>query len=87
MKDKQFIDGENKIIVDCPECGNQKTVYLIRLNKPIEGFETWRCEACGTICVLDVEIELVCKTELYKCGKPSYKTVDPGEIGPYEKVS
>ena len=65
--EEQFIDAENKIIIDCPQCGNQEAVYLIRANRLINGLQASRCDACKTYYVINIATEITCEAEVYKC--------------------
>lgn len=65
--EEQFVDGENKIIIDCPCCGNQEAVYLIRANRFIDGLQASQCDSCKTIYVINIETKFTCRAEVYKC--------------------
>ena len=66
---KAFIDSENKIITSCPDCGNQSAFYLIRGSQIIHGYHVQHCENCNKPYVIDLEVELTVKIQVWKCSE------------------
>jgi transposase-like protein len=72
-----FVDAENKIIADCPECGSQTAIYLLSSSRLNDGFHGIECDSCEKTYLVNLKIELKCWSTTYKCKEmPAYKDVD-----------
>lgn len=67
MKEEMCVDSVPKIITSCPKCGNQHELYIIDRLRIINGLYPKWCENCKLPYVVDVEVEVKCMAETYKC--------------------
>ena len=64
---EQFVDGDYKIIVECPECGDQTAIYLIRCNQIIKGYCPQYCDNCKMPYLVEVKTDLTCTSRTFGC--------------------
>ena len=64
---EEFIDSENKIITECPDCANQSCLYLISSNRLKDGYLTQHCDNCHKPYVVFLETTLTAQTRVYRC--------------------
>lgn len=62
-----FIDSENKIVTECPDCHQQSFIYLIRNNTLTKGYQVEHCDFCNNPYVIDLEVKLTAKICVFKC--------------------
>ena len=65
FKEEPFIDSDQKIIVSCPDCGNQNAIYLITSNRLTEGLQPQWCDCCNKPYIVEVESELKTKIKTW----------------------
>lgn len=69
MKEDAFIDCDNKIITECPECSEQHCLYMITGNKIMDNLQIQYCDNCHKPYVVELDVTFEAKIETYGCYK------------------
>ena len=64
---EEFVDSDNKIITECPDCSNQSALYIISSNRIQDSYQIQHCDYCKKPYVVFVMAELTVKTTVFSC--------------------